>query len=71
MRPGVFNRSLTSKGNKTALLFVLFHKCICGPLANSLFNPPPATELTPATKLEQAYREADQCIQHVLQMLAA
>jgi hypothetical protein len=62
---------LTSKGSKTALLFVLFHKCICGPLANSLFNPPPATELKPATKLEQAYREAGQSIEHVLQMLAA
>ena len=62
---------LTSKGSKTALLFVLFHKCICGPLANSLFNPPPATELKPATKLEQAYRQADQSIEHVLQMLAA
>ena len=48
---------LTSKGNKTALLFVLFHKCVCGPLANSLFNSPPATQLTPATRLEEAYRQ--------------
>ena len=62
---------LTSKGNKTALLFPLFHKCICRPLANSLFNPPPATEHKPATKLEQAYREADQSIEHLLQLLAA
>jgi hypothetical protein len=62
---------LTSKGNKSALLFVLFHKCVCGPLANSLFNPPPATERKPATRLEAAYREADQSIEHVLQLLAA
>jgi len=62
---------LTSKGNKTALLFVLFHKCVCGPLANSLFNSPPATQLTPATRLEEAYRQADQSIQHVLELLAA
>ena len=32
---------LTEKGNKVALLFVLFHKRVCGPLANSLFNKPP------------------------------
>src|ERR1700730_3353845 len=62
---------LTSKGNKTALLFVLFHKRVCGPLANSLFNSPPATELKPATRIEAAYRKADQSIQHVLQLLAA
>jgi hypothetical protein len=62
---------LTSKGNKTALLFVLFHKCVCGLLANSLFNATPATELKPATRIEAAYRKADQSIEHVLQLLAA
>ena len=29
---------LTSKDNKTAVLFVLFHKCVCGPLAKQI-NP--------------------------------
>jgi len=62
---------LTSRGNKTALLFVLFHKSVCGPLANSLFNAPPATHFKPTTKLEEAYRKADQSIEHVLKMLAA
>src|SRR5438552_12952407 len=62
---------LTSKGNKTALLFVLFHKCVGGPLANSLSNSPPATELKPATRIEAARRKADQSIEHVLQLLAA
>jgi hypothetical protein len=32
---------LTPKGTRIALLFVLFHKCVCGPLANSLFNSTP------------------------------
>jgi len=32
---------LTDKGNKVALLFILFHKRICGPLANSLFHRAP------------------------------
>jgi hypothetical protein len=62
---------LTDKGNKTALLFVLFHKRVCGPLAQSLFNSPPRPELKPATKLEVAYRRADSSLQQVLQLLAS
>jgi hypothetical protein len=62
---------LTAKGNKAALLFVLFHKRVCGPLANSLFNAPPHPESKPATKIETAYRRADHSIQRVLQLLAA
>ena len=62
---------LTEKGNKVALLFILFHKRVCGPLANSLFHRAPRPDLPPATKLEVAYRKADQSIQHILQLLAA
>ena len=62
---------LTAKGNKAALLFVLFHKRVCGPLANSLFNSPPRSEPKPATKIEAAYRNADHSIQQMLQLLAA
>ena len=62
---------LTPQGNKAALLFVLFHKRVCGPLANSLFTSPAARELTPVTKIEAAYRKADQSIQRVLDLLAA
>jgi len=62
---------LTDKGNKTALLFVLFHQRVCGPLANSLFNAPPNPEPQPATKMEAAYRQADHAIERVLQLLAA
>jgi hypothetical protein len=62
---------LTPKGNKAALLFVLFHKRVCGPLANSLFNSPPRPELKPATRIETAYRKADRSIQQILDLLAA
>ena len=62
---------LTEKGNRAALLFVLFHKRVCGPLANSLFHTPPRPEAAPATKIEAAYRKADRSIQQVLQLLAA
>jgi len=62
---------LTAKGHKIALLFVLFHKRVCGPLANSLFHAPPKPETKPATNIEAAYRKADQSIQEILQLLAA
>lgn len=62
---------LTDKGRKVALLFVLFHQRVCGPLANSLFNHPPDPESPPATPLETAYRKADKSIQQVLDLLAA
>src|SRR5262249_36442082 len=64
---------LTEKGNKAALLFVLFHKRVCGPLAHSLFNQPPQRQPqpVPATKIEAAYRKADQSIEQTLPLLAA
>jgi len=62
---------LTEQGNKAALMFVLFHKRVCGPLANSLFNKPPQSDLKPATRIETAYRKADRSIEQVVQLLAA
>jgi len=63
---------LTDKGNKVALLFVLFHKRVAGPLANSLFNNhPPLPNFKPPTKIETAYRRADKSIQKVIDLLAA
>ncbi|MBI4660338.1 MAG: hypothetical protein HY735_15995 [Verrucomicrobia bacterium] len=62
---------LTEMGNKAALMFVLFHKRVCGPLANSLFNKPPRPDLKPATRIETAYRKADRSIEQVIQLLAA
>ena len=62
---------LTDKGRKVALLFVLFHQRVCGPLANSLFNQPPDRQSALTTPLETAYRKADASIQHVIDLLAA
>jgi hypothetical protein len=62
---------LTDKGNKVALMFVLFHKRVCGPLAHSLFERPPHPTATANTKIEAAYRKADHSIQQILQLLAA
>ena len=62
---------LTDKGTKAALLFVLFHQRVCGPLANSLFHHRPDETLKPASKIEAAYHKADRAIQGVLDLLAA
>ena len=62
---------LTGKGIKVALMFILFHKRVCGPLANSLFHHRPDETLKPASKVEAAYYKADHAIQQVLDLLAA
>ncbi|HKV38408.1 MAG TPA: hypothetical protein VJX67_04280 [Blastocatellia bacterium] len=50
---------LTPKGSKVALISVLFHKRVCGPLANSLFSSPSGAQLNSLTKIEKAYQGAD------------
>jgi len=62
---------LTDKGVKAALKFILFHKRVCGPLANSLFDHLPDEALKPASKVETAYYKADRAIQQVLDLMAA
>jgi hypothetical protein len=62
---------LTAKGTRAALLFVLFHQRVCGPLAHSLFQRRPTQTAAPLSKLEAAYRKADHSIDQVIQLLAA
>jgi hypothetical protein len=62
---------LTEKGAKVALLFILFHKQLCGPLANSLFHHQTATAPRPNSKLETAFHKADHSIQNIVQLLQA
>src|SRR5437899_2834868 len=62
---------LTDKGVRVALMFVLFRKRVCGPLANSLFDRRPNQPQQPASKIEAAYHKADAAIQHILDQLAA
>jgi hypothetical protein len=67
-----YRHRLSGKGSNAALLFILFHKRVCGPLANSLFHHRPDEALKPpASKVETAYHKADHAIQHVLDLLAA
>ena len=62
---------LTQKGVRIALLFVLFHQPVCGPLANSLFHRKPTQSHTPTTKLQAAYQKADASLQQIVDLLAA
>ena len=62
---------LTEKGAKVALMMTLFHKRVCGPLANSLFHHRTDQRSTPNTKIETAYHNADKAIQRVADLLAA
>jgi hypothetical protein len=61
----------TDKGVQAALLFILFPKRVCGPLAHSLFDHRPDEALKPASKVETAYYKADHAIQQVLDLLSA
>ena len=62
---------LTDKGTRAALLFVLFHQRVCGPLANSLFHQRPTQTAAPMSKIEAAYRKADRSREQVINLLAA
>jgi hypothetical protein len=62
---------LTDKGTRTALLFVLFHQRVCGPLANSLFHHRPTQTRPPISKIEAAYRKADRSLDQIIKLLAA
>ena len=62
---------LTSKGIQVALLFLFFHKRLCGPLANSRFHHRPDPQHRPNSRLEAAYHRADKAIQNIVDLLAA
>jgi hypothetical protein len=62
---------LTEKGVQVALLFLFFHKRLCGPLANSRFHHQPDPAHRPNSKLEAAYHKADKAIDAIVQLLAA
>jgi hypothetical protein len=62
---------LTDKGMKVAAMFVLFHKRLCGPLANGLFHHRPNNIHVIDGKLEKAYQKADDSIQEIVELLAA
>jgi hypothetical protein len=62
---------LTEFGKKVCLSFVLFHKKLHGPIANSLFNFKPNENIMVNSKFEKAYRRIDKEIDKLLSLMAA
>jgi hypothetical protein len=62
---------LSTKGVQVALLFLFFHKRLCGPLANSRFHHQPDPQHRPNSRLEAAYHRADKAIENIVELLAA
>ena len=62
---------LTTKGVQVALLFLFFHKRLCGPLANSRFHHKPNPQSRPNSQLEAAYHKADKAIENIVDLLQA
>ena len=66
-----YSYRLTEKGTKVAAMFVLFHKRVCGPLANSLFHHRPDKVNVIDSRLEKAYHRADESIEQIVELLVA
>jgi hypothetical protein len=62
---------LTTTGVRVAAIFVLFHKRVCGPVANTLFHHRPTKTSTPPATIETAYQKADAAIQQLIELVAA
>jgi hypothetical protein len=66
-----YSYALTEKGIRIALLFVLFHQRLFGPLPHSQFVKRPDVKMTSHGKLERAYRRADAAIDQIVDLLQA
>ncbi|MEK7751621.1 MAG: hypothetical protein AAB654_06860 [Acidobacteriota bacterium] len=56
---------------QVALLFLFFHKRLCGPLAHSLWQHRPDPNHRPSSPLEAAFHRADNAIQEIVKLLKA
>jgi hypothetical protein len=66
-----YSYRLTTKAVQVALLFLFFHKRLCGPLANSRFHHHPDPAHRPDSKLETAYHKGDKAIEQIVTLLGA
>lgn len=63
---------LTEKGRRVAVLFLMFHQRLCGPLAGSqLAHRPDEHHRPKISKLEAAYHKADKAIDEIIEILKA
>jgi len=68
---GRYAYRLTEKGQRVAVLFLLFHQRLCGPIAGGQFGRRPDRRYCPASSLERAYYKADQAIDEIVSILRA
>ncbi len=69
---GRYAYRLTGKGQRVAILLLLFHQRLCGPVAGSHFQHRPDERHRPKqSKLEQAYHHADCAIDEIVSLLRA
>lgn len=69
---GRYSYRLTEKGQRAALLMLMFHQRLCGPLAASQFHHRPDEKHRPKiSKLEAAYYKADKAIDDIIDILRA
>ena len=69
--PQQYRYRLTEKGQRSAILFLLFHQRLCGPVAGSQFGHQPDPQHQPAGRLERAYYKADTAINDIVRLLRA
>jgi hypothetical protein len=69
---GRYRYRLSVKGQRVAILFLLFHQRLCGPVAGSQFHHQPRAEHQPPVgRLERAYYKADAAINDIVRLLRA
>ena len=69
---GRYTYRLTAKGQRVAILFLLFHQRLCGPVAGSHFQHRPDQRHYPTgSQLERAYYNADRAIDKIVMLLRA
>jgi len=69
---GRYAYRLTPKGQRVAILFLLFHQRLCGPVVGSHFQHRPQQRHYPkGSQLERAYYNADRAIDEIVSLLRA
>lgn len=69
---GRYAYRLTEKGQRVAILFLLFHQRLCGPVAGSHFQHRPDEKHRPRqSELERLYYRADRAIDDIVSILRA
>ena len=64
---GRYAYRLTEKGQRVAVLLLLFHQRLCGPLAGGQFGSRREQRYCPRSPLERAYYKADEATDDIVE----